>query len=431
MKTPVHSHTLPVLHAATKPGRFGALRSVIALLMSAALFVGSTSWFVYRDLAQQIADNAIDISAFGTNPHEELQLPSDSFVGRPVNILISGIDSRYEQGLNAHGDPEELTKIFSDVTMIMHVSADRSRVQVVSIPRDLMTDIPECIDADGDTVDAHWGQFNSAFATAAITDNVGAGIACTKSTVEEITGLTIDGFVLVDFKGFVGIIDALGGVWYDVETDIDDPQADAYFTAGCQKLNGAQALSYARTRYGFDDASDLKRVGRQQKLVAAIMRETLSKNFVTDFPTLLAFVKQSLASLQTSPNLADINTDIGLLLSVAKIDKSGIQMLTMPVQDDPDDAFRVIALEPEASGIWRSLRLDQPFPSDTEVTTGTGEKATTVDHVQSGTQGPSSTVVPLPDQASSDEVNTPESSEELTEQSEVPTPAAPAPCPPQ
>lgn len=440
MKTPIPVAARPMSHAATQPGRFGALRSVIALILSAALFIASTGWFVYRDLALQIAGNALDISAFGTE--QEAQLPNDSFAGRPVNILVSGIDSRYEQGINAHGDPEELTKIFSDVTMVMHVSADRTRVQVVSIPRDLMTDIPSCVDAEGEEVDAHWGQFNSAFATAAVTDNVGAGIACTKKTVEELSGLTIDGFVVVDFKGFVGIIDALGGVWYDVETDIEDPKADAFLSAGCQKLNGAQALSYARTRYGFEDASDLKRVGRQQKLVAAIMRETLSKNFLTDFPTLLGFVKQSLSTLKTSPNLADFNTDIGLLLSVAKIEKSGIQMLTMPIQDDPEDEFRVIALEPDANDIWRSLRLDRPFPSDTEVTTGTGQKATTVEQAQSGTAAPTIEVVPLPDQSSNGDSSTDEpvsdepTSDELTSDDafasgEEAPPAPPKPCPPQ
>lgn len=393
----------PVLHAATNPYRFGAARGVLAALLSVMLFVGSTGWFVYRDLAGSISGNALDISGLGAQSGAEdtEEAPADSFAGRAINILIVGIDSREDQGSDAYGSTSDVEGIRGDTTMLMHVSADRSRVQIVSIPRDLITDIPACTRTDGSVSGATTGQFNSAITIGANYGyDVASGIACTKATTEKLTGLTVDAFAVVDFKGFQGMINALGGVWFNLDEPVSDSYAQLDLPAGCQRLDGTQALAYARARYELGDGSDISRIGRQQQLVAAIFREALSKNFVTDLPALLSFVKQTLESVQPSTNLSGLNNDAGLLLSLADIDKENIQFVTMPVGAASWDPNRVVATEPMASDLWAALAADGALPVGITYTDGTGAERTVPEPstAQSGATGSEdqSTTEPAP-----------------------------------
>lgn len=400
----------PVLHAATNPYRFGALRGVLAALMSVVLMVGSTAYFVWDDLSGSVKSNTLDISGLGAQSGEAKQKdepPADSFKGRAVNILVVGIDSREDQGAGNFGTTADVEGVRGDTTMLVHISADRSRVQIVSIPRDLLTTIPPCTRTDGSVSDETFGMFNSALTIGANWGyDVASGIACTKATTELLTGLDIDAFTVVDFKGFEGMVNALGGVWYDFDEAVKDAYAGLNLPAGCQKLDGAQALAYARARHDLGDGSDIERIARQQQLVAAILRQALSKNYVTDLPALVSFVKQALESLQTSPNLSSLNSDVGLLLSVASIDKKDIQFVTMPWEVSPDDDNRVAPSEPLASQLWAALVADEPLPVGIDYTDGTGATGTVKDTTaqsgaQSGTPTPSGPPTTTPDSGTS------------------------------
>lgn len=366
----------PLLHAATDPHPFSWARLVLGALMSVALFTGSTVWFVYQDLAHQVSKNVIDISAIETPQSEGPKAPGDSFEGRALNVLLVGVDTRQGQG-DAYGSAEEITSVRSDTTMVMHISADRSRVQVVSIPRDLIVEIPACTRTDGSVSGWTTGMFNSAITIGANWgDDLVSGIACTKTTVEHITGLAIDAFAVVDFNGFASMVESLGGVWMDIPEAIDDPLSDLRLSQGCQRLNGHDALGYARARYSLGDGSDISRIGRQQQLVGAMMREALSKNFVTDLPALLSFVKAALGALQTSPNLGDLNTSAGLLLSLASIDRARIEFVTLPNYPNPADPNRVLALEPVTTNLWQALAQDAEIPVGIQYTNGYGDVLT-------------------------------------------------------
>lgn len=367
----------PVQHAATNPFRFGAFRTALAMLMSVVLFFGSSAWFVYQSIATQVRESALDISGLGaTAPQsagekETIEL-IDQFEGRAINILVSGVDSRYDQDDTGIGSSDELSTIQSDTTMIAHLSADRSSITIVSIPRDLITDIPSCTLPDGSQSFEYEGMFNSAFSTGAVTNNLASGIACTKAAAEQLTGLTIDAFVVVDFTGFKGMIDALGGVWFNVPEDMYDRDSGLDVAAGCQRFDSGTALAFARARYSVGDGSDISRIGRQQQLVSAMLREVLSKNFLTDFPALLAFVQATIDSLNYSPNLADINADAGLLYSMLNLEKENIRFVTMPWGVPAWDENRVVESEPMASQLWLSLKNDADLPIGIEYTDGTG-----------------------------------------------------------
>lgn len=398
----------PVQHAATNPFRFGALKTALAVVLSGALFFVATGAFLYGSLANQVRHSALDISGLGSASQSGGEKAPDfqaidKFQGRAINILVSGVDSRYNQDDSGYGSSEELTTIQSDTTMIAHVSADRKSVTVVSIPRDLITDIPSCALSNGAHSYAYEGMFNSAFSTGAVTDDLAGGIACTKAAVERLTGLTIDGFVIVDFTGFKGMIDALGGVWFDVPEDMHDEYAGLDVQAGCQRFDSTTALAFARARKEVGDGSDISRIGRQQQLVSAILREVLSKNFITDLPALVRFLQATIASLTVSSNFADITADAGLLTSLLGVDKASIRFVTMPWFLAPWDQNRVLATEPEASELWEALKADGPLPAGTAYTDGSGSAAVVpYDSASEGAQSAASGASPSDSSASSD-----------------------------
>ena len=101
--------------------------------------------------------------------------------------------------------------------MVIHINTDRSRVQILSIPRDTLVDIPSCMHRDGSTSEPVSNEmFNNAMYYGAdggdAQEDIGPGVACVRSTVENMSGMTIDAFMVVDFAGFINIIDALDGV---------------------------------------------------------------------------------------------------------------------------------------------------------------------------------------------------------------------------
>ena len=130
----------PIQHSAVNFGRFGFLRSALAVLLAGVLFVVSSAGFVYAKLSTQFANRAVNIDAYASD--EQNKATPDSFEGRAVNILVVGTDSRNgASGELGAGDADDVPGLRNDSTMVIHVSADRSRVQIVSIPRDTLVEI--------------------------------------------------------------------------------------------------------------------------------------------------------------------------------------------------------------------------------------------------------------------------------------------------
>ena len=367
----------PIQHSAVNFGRFGLLRSALAVLMAGVLFVASTGGFLYARLTAQFADRVVDINAYVSD--DQNKATPDSFEGRAVNILVVGTDSRNGASGNiGAGDEDEVPGLRNDSTMVIHVSADRSRVQVVSIPRDTLVDIPSCKHRDGSTSDPMSNEmFNNAMfygADGGNTDeDIAPGIACVKATVEKISGMPIDAFMVVNFAGFINMIDALGGIWFNIPERIEDESASLFIDAGCWKLDGTQSLAYMRSRKGQGDGSDISRIGRQQQLISAMLREIQSKDYVTDSGALLTFLQAAIASVNVSSNLGDARADLTLLLNVlSKTERENIQFVTMPVEEPSWDPNRRIASEPMARNVWNALKNDQGLPVSTTYTDGNG-----------------------------------------------------------
>ena len=407
----------PIQHSAVNYGRFGLLRGALAVLLAGVLFVVSSAGFVYASLSSQFANRVVNIDAYSVDGQSKAT--PDSFEGRAVNILVVGTDSRSgASGELGAGDADDVPGLRNDSTMVIHVSADRSRVQIVSIPRDTLVDIPACKHRDGTTSEpTSDDMFNNAMVYGSNggddPEDIAPGIACVKSTVEKLSGMSIDAFMVVDFAGFINMIDALGGIWFNIPKRIDDDSAQLYIDPGCWKLSGTHSLAYMRSRKGQGDGSDISRIGRQQQLISAMLRELQEKNYVTDPGALINFLQAAISAVNVSDNLGNASSDASLLINVLqKVDRTNIQFVTMPVEEPSWDPNRRIPSDPMAHNVWTALKNDQALPVGTTFTDGNGAQLVVPD--PTATTAPST---PDPTQAPTTDPGSEETTTDNTEQS--------------
>ena len=346
-------------HAAShrRPSRWARGAGLAAL--SVVLFGTSTFAIAYNDIQTNIDRHDIDdlLGERPTQAGQENPAPLDPASGEAINVVILGSDTRAGDVNDEYGTTPEAGQR-SDTTMIAHISADRDRVEIVSIPRDSLVTIPSCAMGDGSWTEPRYDtMFNRAFAMGADGGDLGTAAACTIRTIEELSGVLIDDFVIVDFAGFINVIDALGGVPMCIPEPISDPKAKLELEAGEQVLDGRDALGFARARYTLGNGSDIDRIGRQQEFVGAIAREALSKNLLTDLPKLYRFLDAATSTLTTGAELGSIPTMAGLAYSLRAIDLESIVFETMPF-DWAGDRVRPSA---DAEELWEALRNDEPI----------------------------------------------------------------------
>lgn len=181
--------------------------------------------------------------------------------GGPLQVLVIGSDSREdlteEQRRELHTGSAPGTR--TDTIMLLTIEG--GRVATLAFPRDLL--VTRC--------DGTRGRINTAVGI--------GGEGCLVQTITDLTGITIDHFVSVDFLGFRDIVDAVGGVELCLEEPIADEDAGIDLPAGCQVLDGRQALGYVRVR---KIDSDLERIERQQRFLRALAGEVVSPVTVVD-----------------------------------------------------------------------------------------------------------------------------------------------------
>ena len=350
-------------HSSKELGRRLARRAGFSLL-AVTVFVVSAAGFAWHNIQSRITWFDID-SILSENDRPGTK-PPDSYNGRAVNLLVLGTDSRAgDNNVDGSQGDDEVSVARSDTALVVHISADRKRIDAVSIPRDTLVDIPSCKTLDGDSTGAEEdGQFNSAFANGAGSGSdkkaVASGAACTLKTVEKMTNIRIDDFIVIDFNGLSKVVDSLGGVHVQVDEAIDDPDYTGFkLDEGCQKLDGQAALQYARVRHGVGDGSDISRISRQQKLMSAMASKALASNVLTQS----GFLTSTLETLTTSERIGQIGNLSGLAYSVQGVGMDKINFITMPHEPSEDDPNHVVPTE-NAKKVWKALKEDKPVPAD-------------------------------------------------------------------
>ncbi|MGI9157216.1 MAG: LCP family protein [Marmoricola sp.] len=320
------------------------VKRVLVVVCALVLVVAATGVYLYKHLEGNIT--SLDVTrALGTRP--------SSGPRGPLNVLVMGSDTRQGKGNNIAG----ATPGLSDTTILLHLSADRSRAYGVSIPRDTIVQRPSCVKKDGTGTDPGGPtQFNAAYAI--------GGPACTIRTVESITGgshgILIDHFVVIDFNGFKQMVDALGGVQVCVPSEVNDTHGNIHLPAGTYKVTGQQALDYVRVRNVISANGDIGRIKRQQTFVAAMIKKVVSAGTLTNPVRLVRFLDAATKSLTTDPGFAHLQQLASLGTSLRNIGLDKVQFVTAPFEEYPPDHNRV-QLSPDADKLWQQIKEDQPL----------------------------------------------------------------------
>ncbi len=329
---------------ATRHQRRTALRVILVTELVVALVTGATVAFAYNQVNHQI-----DVGA--PIPHtpgvaREPKLPKSA-----LNILVLGTDTRACDGCGIDG---EAGGGGSDLTILLHVAKGRKSAYGISIPRDTLVDRPECT-VDGKTVPAETNvMWNDALAA--------GGPACTAAQVQELTGIYVDHYIVVDFAGFKDMVNAVDGVEVCIPSDIDDDEHNIHLDAGTRKLYGDDSLAYVRQRSSTPN-SDLGRMKRQQAFIASMLSKVMSAQTLTRPDKVVGFARALAGSITTDPEIDSVGKlgKLGLSLRDANLDK--IRFVTAPTADFPTDSpyWGRLQLTDAAPALWAKVRKDEPL----------------------------------------------------------------------
>lgn len=199
---------------------------------------------------------------------------------KSMNILMMGVDARPGEAIDSGVRPDSL--------MVIHLDNATGTCRVLAIPRDTRTELP----GYGLT------KINHALAV--------GGVDYEKLVVQNLLGLKINHFVLIDFNGFQSLVDAVGGITITVPYEFTATDGTT-FTPGTQQMSGAQALSYARFRGGPD--GDFGRINRQQQVMRALISRASDLNIVRSLNELLPAVADNLRTDLSAKDMATLASD--------------------------------------------------------------------------------------------------------------------------
>ncbi|MHB1652090.1 MAG: LCP family protein [Desulfitobacteriaceae bacterium] len=261
------------------------------VLMFSALLAVFGSGFVWYDWLHSLkgnSDSSFAVSA--SNKEDKLQTR--------VNVLLIGTDQRLEE-----------KKYNTDSLILASVDPQAQRISLLSIPRDTRIHL------------LGYGE-QKINAVASL-----ASLEALQKTVSDLLGVPVSGYILTNFAGFKQIIDTLGSITVNVEKDMyyeTGDKVDGYINLhkGVQRLDGSQALQYARFRY--DALADISRTARQQAVLKAVAKEMFQLSTVPKLPVL---IPQLLKAVQTNLSSLEI---LKLAKVAAGFDSSQVISQTLP-----------------------------------------------------------------------------------------------------
>lgn len=278
---------------------FYPLSIILIAIIGTALYFGYKGYKVGKDIGFNFSPSKL------IEKKKDPELQKDS-TGVYTNVLLVGIDTRDNSKL-----------LNTDVIIVASYNHQTKDVVMISIPRDFYAQV------NPDRV--AFSKINSAYS---INERKGEGngLVVLEKIVEEIVGLEIQYHAMINFKGFVDLIESVGGVYVNVEnsfTDYKYPSGNSYqkisFTAGPQLMDGETALKYSRSRHSqqHGEGSDYARARRQQKVIDAFMDKLLSTETLlnpTKLMSLLSSVQNNLTVSEFS--LEDVQAGANILKSL-------------------------------------------------------------------------------------------------------------------
>ncbi|GAA3145754.1 LCP family protein [Streptomyces rameus] len=278
-----------------------------------------------------------------------------------INILLIGTDKRTGAGNEGYGDAGSVGH--ADTTILLHVSKDRSNATALSIPRDLIVDVPDCpTQQDDGSEKVIAGSQSVRFNTSLGQD--GRTPSCTMRTVTELTGIKPDDFMVADFNAVKTLTEAVDGVEVCLGKDIDDRDSHLKLSKGTHKISGEQALAFVRTRHSVGLGGDLSRIGLQQQFLGALMRKLKGNATLTSPTKMLKLAEAGTKALTVDDKLDSIGKLKDLGLELGKLNPKNLTFTTVPVRDNPADGVvhKTVIVDPAlAPQVFEAIQNDVSF----------------------------------------------------------------------
>jgi polyisoprenyl-teichoic acid--peptidoglycan teichoic acid transferase len=286
----------------------------------------------------------------------------------PLVFLVIGSDSR--EGLETLQNFGESPGARGDVIMLVKLYPEDGQVQILSLPRDLLVEIP------GKGTD----RINAAYSA--------GGAPLMVRTVRQVTGLPVHHYVEVDFVGFQSLVDEIGGVYIDFPFPARDANSGLSVEAGYRLLDGSQALAYARSRHYQElrdgkwvaiAADDIGRTTRQQNLLLAILGAVKTPSSLTEAGSIVGSFSEHLT---VDSALAESSL-VELAFRMRSVSSEKVETSTLPVYLDTYNSMSIVRMQhPEAdkiiskfaAGEPMSLVVEEEEPLRLEVLNGNGSK---------------------------------------------------------
>ncbi|MDX3451809.1 LCP family protein [Streptomyces sp. ME02-8801-2C] len=247
-------------------------------------------------------------------------------------FLLAGVDSRSARPTTGDDATADLWKVGaqrSDTLMLVHLDTGKHASYTVSIPRDSWVPIPGRGSA----------KINAAFSW--------GGPPLLIQTVEQLTGVRIDHFAVIDWHGFRSLTDAVGGVPITVRENSYDPQQGRHFKAGTRTMNGEEALSYVRQRHGLP-GGELDRIKRQQQFLRALVGEIRGDVSITNPLKVDRMLEAITGTVSVDDRLS--NSDLrDLVFGLRRLESADAYFTTAPiVRSDLINGQYVLILDRES-----------------------------------------------------------------------------------
>jgi LCP family protein required for cell wall assembly len=256
-------------------------------------------------------------------PAPDLDVPEPT--GDAVTVLLLGSDSRevltpQERREFGTGNVDgERTEVIS----LVQIDPDAEQIRMVQIPRDTLVD--RC--------DGSRGRVNAAYGIGE-REGIG-GMSCVVQTVTAWSGVTIDHAVKVDFRGFVDIVDAVGGVEMQIDEPLRDRRANLDLQPGCVHLDGAEALAFVRARH-LDD--DFGRIARQHRFLQELRAQVGELGILQDLRRLVRLADATARSVELDDSLT-LGRIRQLVMGHRQVLSGEIETRTVPGTPSTDTGF--------------------------------------------------------------------------------------------
>ncbi|MFI6555517.1 LCP family protein [Streptomyces griseus] len=343
---------------APKSGKRRVLRWSASVLAVLILATAGAGYVYYEYLNSNIKKEDLTLGDKQMADHK-----ANAAGQTPLNILLIGSDARDSEANQKLGGAKETfgAPPLADVQMLLHLSADRSNLSVISMPRDTMLKMPKCTAPDGEVFPASTGDVQT-------NESLGrGGPGCTVATWYELTGIRIDHFMMIDFAGVVSMADAIGGVPVCVDANIHSRSRDGKGSGlklekGTTSIQGEQALQWLRTRYGFEDNTDLGRAKAQHQYMNSMVRQLRKGTKLSDPAKLMNLAEAATNALTVDKGLDTVKKLYDLAEEFKKVPTKRITMSTMPnVYGTGVNNGRVYPKAGDAEQLFRMVRDDVPL----------------------------------------------------------------------